>query len=85
MLTLTHTITVENEDYLLEMDFGNFTFDTDTVDGSSQCSNITILDDEIFEKFQVIVLTLGESTPSGVEMNESLKVNIIDDGNNICC
>ena len=67
------------------MDFGNFTFDTDTVDGSSQCSNITILDDEIFEKFQVIVLTLGESTPSGVEMNESLKVNIIDDGNNICC
>ena len=81
IILFAHTTTVENEDFSLEMDFGNFTFDTDSMDGSSQCSNITILDDEIFEKFQVIVLTLGESTPPGVETDEFLEVNIIDDGN----
>ena len=70
------------------MDFGNFTFDTDTMNGSRMCSNVTILDNEIFEKIQVIVLTLGESSPPGVETDEFLKLNIFDDGNqlvNICC
>lgn len=63
------------------MDFGNFVFDVNTTNGSFQCANITILDDEIFEKFQVILLTLGESSPAGVETDEFLKINIIDDGN----
>lgn len=63
------------------MDFGNFTFGIDTMNGSSQCSNITILNNEILEKFQVIVLTIGESNPPGVETDALLKLKIIDDGN----
>ena len=63
------------------MDFGNFVFDNETMVDDVQCANITILDDEIFEKFQVILLTIGESDPPGIERDEFLKIKIIDDGN----
>ena len=72
---------VEDEDFSLEMDFGNFVFDNETMVDDVQCANITILDDEIFEKFQVILLTIGESDPPGIERDEFLKIKIIDDGN----
>lgn len=62
------------------MDFSNFTFDLATVAGDTQCTNITILDDDIFEKFQVIDLIVGKSDPVGIEMDESLSIKIIDDG-----
>ena len=62
------------------MDFGVFVFDNETVAGNAECANITILDDQIFEKFQVIVLTIGESDPPGIEQDEFLKIKIIDDG-----
>ena len=71
---------VEDEDFSLEMNFGNFTFSNETEAGDFQCANITILDDEIFEKFQVILLTIGESEPPGIERDEFLKIKILDDG-----
>lgn len=71
---------VEDEDFSVEMDFGVFVFDNETVAGDTECANITLLDDQIFEKFQVIVLTIGESDPPGIEQDELLKIKIIDDG-----
>ena len=71
---------VEDEDFSVEMDFGVFVFDNETVAGDTECANITLLDDQIFEKFQVIVLTIGESDPPGIEQDEFLKIKIIDDG-----
>ena len=76
---------VEDEDFSLEMDFGIFVFDNETVAGDTQCANITILDDQIFEKFQVILLTVGESDPPGIEQDEFLKIKIIDDGEHKYC
>ena len=73
-------VLVEDEDFSIEMDFGNFTFPTSTVPGDRQCANITILDDEIFEKFQVIVVAVGESYPPGIKEDEFLKIKILDDG-----
>ena len=66
------------------MNFDNLTFGTSTVDGDMQCTNITILNDEIFELLQVIVITVGESYPQGIERDEFLKLKIIDDGRSIC-
>lgn len=71
---------VEDEDFSVEMDFGIFVFDNETMAGDTECANITLLDDQIFEKFQVIVLTIGESDPPGIEQDEFLKIKIIDDG-----
>jgi hypothetical protein len=65
------------------MDFGIFVFDNETVEGDTECANITILDDQIFEKFQNILLTIGESDPPGIEQDEFLKIKIIDDGEHI--
>lgn len=73
-------VLVEDEDFSIEMNFGNFTFPMDTVPGDQQCANITILDDEIFEKFQVIVVAVGESYPPGVKEDEILEIKILDDG-----
>ena len=62
------------------MDFSDFVFDVGASVGSTDCTDITILDDDIFEIFQVIELVLGESDPVGIESDESLSIHIIDDG-----
>lgn len=74
---------VEDEDFSIEMDFGEFVFDNETMAGDAECANITILDDNIFEKFQVILLTIGESDPPGIKQDEFLGIKIIDDGENV--
>ena len=79
-----HISPEENEDFSLEMSFDNLIFPTSTMVNDVQCTNITILDDDIFEHLQVILVTIGESEPEGIKMDESLKINILDDGTYAC-
>ena len=67
------------------MDFSNFMFDVSASPGSMDCTDITILDDDIFEKFQVIELVLGESDPVGLMSDASFTIVIVDDGESGLC
>ena len=84
ILYILFLILVEGEDFVLDMNFGSLMFSSGTTAGDMECANITILDDQIFEKFQVIVVTIGESEPPGIERDEFLKIKIIDDGKCYC-
>ena len=55
-------------------------FGANAMAGSTDCTDITILDDDIFEKFQAIELVLGESDPVGIMSDESFTIVIVDDG-----